>query len=67
MEDLMFMRQVRTFGRVQLLRHAIHVSPRRWERAGVIRQTLRNWLLASLAVWGGVHPDRLVNFYPAVR
>ena len=57
MEDLMLMRRVRSLGRIQLVRHAIHVSPRRWEQSGVIRQTLRNWLLATLAVWGGIHPD----------
>ena len=34
--------------------------------AGVVRQTLRNWTLTALAI-GGVHPDRLAAFYPAVR
>jgi hypothetical protein len=67
MEDLMFMRRVRRTGRVELLRHPIHISARRWERAGTVRQSLRNWALTALAVWGGVHPDRLARFYPAVR
>jgi hypothetical protein len=67
MEDLMFMRRVRRMGRVDLLGHPIHISPRRWERGGVVRQTLRNWALTALAVWGGVHPDRLARYYPAVR
>ena len=67
MEDLMFMRRVRHMGRVELLSHPIHISPRRWERGGVVRQSLRNWALTVLAVWGGVHPDRLARFYPAVR
>ena len=67
MEDLVFMQRARRHGRVELLRHAINISPRRWERAGIVRQTLRNWTLTALAVWGGVHPDRLRRFYPAVR
>lgn len=66
MEDLMFMRRVRMLGRVELLRHPIHISARRWERAGVVRQSLTNWALTALAVWGGVHPDRLARFYPHV-
>jgi hypothetical protein len=42
------------------------VSPRRWQRAGLARQTLRNWTLTALAA-GGIHPDRLARFYPVVR
>ena len=67
MEDLMLMRRVRRLGRVDLVPSPIHVSPRRWERTGVVRQTLRNWGFTALAVWGGVHPDQMVRFYPAVR
>jgi hypothetical protein len=44
----------------------IFVSPRRWQRAGVARQTVRNWMILALAALG-VHPDRLAAFYPAVR
>ena len=67
MEDLLFMSRARMEGRIKLLRHPIHISPRRWERAGIVRQTLRNWMLTAQAIWGGVHPDRLARFYPAVR
>lgn len=66
MEDLMLMRRVRKLGRVALLDHPIHISPRRWERFGVVRQTMRNWGLTVLAVWADVHPDRLARFYPHV-
>ena len=66
MEDLMFMRRVRKLGRVKLVGHPIHISARRWERTGVLRQSLTNWVLTALAVWGGVHPDRLARFYPNV-
>ncbi len=67
MEDMMFMRRLRRIGRVRQLRHPIHVSARRWEKTGVLYQTMRNWMLTVLAVWGGVHPYRLKTFYETVR
>jgi GT2 family glycosyltransferase len=66
MEDVFFSRELRRHGRVVVLRHRVYVSPRRWQHAGLVRQTLRNWTLTALAA-GGVHPDRLAGFYPAVR
>jgi rSAM/selenodomain-associated transferase 2 len=62
MEDLMFMRRLRRLARPALLDGPLHVSPRRWEHNGVVRQTLRNWsLLAALRL--GVSPQRLANWY----
>jgi len=66
MEDVFFSRILRRHGRVGLLSHRIFVSPRRWQQAGLIQQTFRNWLLTGLAA-GGVHPNRLASFYPQVR
>jgi rSAM/selenodomain-associated transferase 2 len=66
MEDLFFSRQLRRLGRLAVAAKRIQVSPRRWQRTGLVRQTLRNWLLTALAAVG-VHPDRLAGFYPAVR
>jgi rSAM/selenodomain-associated transferase 2 len=66
MEDVFLSRRLRREGRVVVLPHAIHVSPRRWEQAGLVRQTLRNWGLTALAI-AGVPPDRLAAFYPHVR
>jgi len=62
MEDLFFSRTLRRVGRVIVGSRKIYVSPRRWQRAGVVRQTLRNWWLTGLAA-GGVHPDRLADRY----
>lgn len=62
MEDVMLMRQLRRRSRPALLPGPIYVSPRRWQKQGVIRQTARNWLLLS-AFRLGVHPDRLAAFY----
>lgn len=66
MEDLFFSRTLRAAGRVIVASRRIFVSPRRWQRAGIVRQTLRNWWLTGLAA-AGVHPDRLADRYPAHR
>ena len=66
MEDLFFMRRLKRFGRIALLDGPLHVSARRWQQSGVLRQTLRNWMLTGLAVCG-VSPNRLARFYPHVR
>jgi rSAM/selenodomain-associated transferase 2 len=66
MEDLYLMKRLKRAGRFALLDAGIHVSPRRWQQAGIIRQTLRNWSLVTLAQCG-VSPDRLARFYPKVR
>jgi rSAM/selenodomain-associated transferase 2 len=66
MEDVFFSRTLRRRGRVVVSPKRIYVSPRRWQRAGLVRQTLRNWTLTALAA-GGIHPDRLARFYPVVR
>ena len=63
MEDVLLMRGFRRRGwRIELLPGPIHVDPRRWLKHGVVRQTLRNWLLlAGLKL--GISPDRLAKFY----
>ncbi len=66
MEDVFFSRTLRRRGRVVVSLRRIYVSPRRWQRSGLVRQTLRNWTLTALAA-GGIHPDRLAAFYPVVR
>jgi rSAM/selenodomain-associated transferase 2 len=66
MEDVLLSARLRRQGLVVVVPPRIFVSPRRWQRQGVVRQTLRNWALTALAA-GGVHPDRLAPYYPAVR
>jgi rSAM/selenodomain-associated transferase 2 len=66
MEDVFLSMQLRRQGRVVVAPRRIFVSPRRWQRQGLVRQTLRNWVLTALAA-GGVHPDRLAAYYPVVR
>jgi rSAM/selenodomain-associated transferase 2 len=66
MEDLFFSRRLRQLGRVVVAPQRVFVSPRRWQQRGLIRQTLRNWLLTGFAL-AGVHPDRLAEFYSPFR
>lgn len=66
MEDLLLMKRLKRVGRIALVESRIHVSPRRWQQQGVIRQTLRNWSLLALAHCG-VSPNRLTRLYPDVR
>ncbi|MEM9352465.1 MAG: TIGR04283 family arsenosugar biosynthesis glycosyltransferase [Planctomycetota bacterium] len=63
MEDVRLMRKLAVHGRPVLLDGPIAVSARRWQRHGVVRQTLRNWsMLASHRL--GVSPEMLARYYP---
>ena len=66
MEDLYFSRMLRGEGRIVVAPRRIFASPRRWQRQGFLRQTLRNWTLTALAA-AGVPPDCLTVHYPMVR
>jgi hypothetical protein len=66
MEDLLFAKRLKRQGRVRLLEARVHVSPRRWQDAGLLRQTIRNWTLIA-ALHLGVSPERLARFYPHIR
>jgi rSAM/selenodomain-associated transferase 2 len=66
MEDVFLSLKLRRLGRVVVARSRIYVSARRWQRVGIVRQTLRNWALTAAAT-AGVHPDRLARYYPVVR
>jgi rSAM/selenodomain-associated transferase 2 len=66
MEDVVFSQRLCRLGHIIVGRRRIFVSPRRWQRTGVVRQTVRNWALVALAALG-IPPDRLAKFYPNVR
>jgi rSAM/selenodomain-associated transferase 2 len=66
LEDVVMSRRLRRLARLVQLKPAVHCSPRRWQRAGLIRQTVRNWTLLTLAALG-VSPARLARYYPPVR
>lgn len=66
MEDLYFMKKLKRCGRIRLVDSKLRISPRRWQKKGIIGQTLRNWTLITLAHCG-ISLDRLSRFYPHVR
>lgn len=66
MEDVFFSRQLARHGRVVVVNKKIYVSPRRWRKVGLAKQTLRNWTLTAMALVG-MSPDRLAEYYPRVR
>ncbi|MEE2826405.1 MAG: TIGR04283 family arsenosugar biosynthesis glycosyltransferase [Planctomycetota bacterium] len=62
MEDYILSRRLRKRLRPILLPGPLQVDPRRWMRHGVIRQTVRNRLIAT-AYLAGVSPTRLAAYY----
>ncbi|TWT98056.1 Glucosyl-3-phosphoglycerate synthase [Botrimarina colliarenosi] len=67
MEDVELMWRLRRHGvRPVLLDGPVEVSPRRWRRHGVVRQTARNWgLLTAYAL--GVSAERIASWYAPHR
>jgi hypothetical protein len=66
MEDVGLMQRLRGRGRFVVVTARLHVSARRWQRRGVIRQTLLNWTLLAL-YFAGVPPSRLARYYQMIR
>jgi rSAM/selenodomain-associated transferase 2 len=62
MEDVRLSARLRRRGRPLLIAGPVVISDRRWQRRGVIRQTLLNWSL-QVAHHLGVSPMRLKDFY----
>lgn len=62
MEDVELARRLRAAGPPRRLEGPVVTSPRRWERTGVIRQTLRNWKI-QIAYTAGASPERLNRWY----
>lgn len=62
MEDFEFVRRLRRWGRIAIIRAAAVTSGRRWERLGILRTTLINQTII-LAYALGVSPERLARWY----
>lgn len=62
MEDVMLSKQLRWYAWPQLLTGRLIVDPRRWQRRGVIRQTLLNWRI-QIAFARGTDPEELRKQY----
>ena len=62
MEDVVLIRRIARHTRVERLPAPIVVDPRRWQREGRLRGTVRNATLLALFL-AGVSPDRLARWY----
>ena len=62
MEDVVLSRKLRRIDKPILLSGPLTISARRWQRVGVVRQTIRNWKIQA-AYAAGVSPERLVRWY----
>jgi rSAM/selenodomain-associated transferase 2 len=62
LEDLLLMQRVRRLAWPALLSGPVGVSARRWERHGIVGQTLRNWWLTARHTLGA-SPASLARHY----
>jgi rSAM/selenodomain-associated transferase 2 len=63
MEDVEIMRRLKKAGTaIAVIDRPVLTSARRWEKEGIVKCTLRNWLLVSLYLCGAP-PERLAKFY----
>lgn len=64
MEDVDLMRRIKKAGdKICILPLKVKTSPRRWEKEGIVRCTLRNWALITLYCLG-FSPEKLTKLYP---
>ena len=66
MEDYIFIRKVREFGRIFILGEAAVTSARRWQNMGAIRTTLLNQLIV-IGYSCGVKPPTLAGWYQRLK
>ncbi|TWT89401.1 TIGR04283 family arsenosugar biosynthesis glycosyltransferase [Neorhodopirellula pilleata] len=62
MEDVLLSAKLKRIQSASLLPGKLVVSPRRWNQYGVVRQTVRNWMI-QLAFALGVSPETLRRWY----
>jgi len=62
LEDLDFVLRLRRKGELRIVPVSIGVSARRWDREGVLRRTVLNWIIL-FGFFFGVSPEKLVRFY----
>ncbi len=63
MEDVELMQRIKKLkDKIIIIHDKVKTSPRRWEREGIIKCTLRNWRLIILYNMG-YDPEKLVKYY----
>ena len=66
MEEVGFSQKLRRHGKVTLVEPRIHISARRWQKNGILRTTLTNWLITLLYLLR-VPPTHLAKLYRHIR
>lgn len=66
MEEVGLSRKLRRCGEVTLVEPGIHISARRWQKNGILRTTLTNWLITLLYLLR-VPPNHLSKLYRHIR
>ena len=62
MEDVDFIKRLKSKGTVILLDADVSTSSRHWEKKGILMTTLRNWILLGF-YYLGVSPEKLYKWY----
>ncbi|MBI5892440.1 MAG: TIGR04283 family arsenosugar biosynthesis glycosyltransferase [Deltaproteobacteria bacterium] len=62
MEDVDFIRRLKKQGKVKLIMEKVLTSERRWDKKGVLQNTLDNWFLL-LMYYLGYSPERIYRLY----
>ena len=66
MEEMNFSKELRKVGKTTMVKPYIHISARRWEKNGIVRTTVINWLITFL-YFMGFSLDRLAKLYRNIR
>ncbi len=66
MEDLDFCRRLKREGRMMILNDKMMTSPRRWEKEGILKVTIRNQFFLLL-YYMGLSPANFIRWYPGIR
>ncbi len=65
-DDVLFSKKLRKRGKTSVLGKKVYTYPRRWQRQGIIKATLINWLV-TLGFILGVAPKVLKKVYKDIR
>ena len=66
LEEMEFSKKLRRLGKTTLVTPHIHISARRWETKGIVRTTLKNWLI-TLLYFLKFSPVQLAKLYRHIR
>lgn len=65
-DDVIFSKKLKRAGKVCIVNKKVYTSARRWQRQGIVKTTLINWLL-TLGCVMGISPSSLKKFYSEIR